>query len=299
MPIPDYNDVTIHQVREMTTPLFESYIGSEAVERSDHVVDAEHGVTIRAHRPVDRDGALPCLVWLHGGGFVTGSYLMDGPRLEGLATRLDAVVISVDYRLAPEVPFPGPLEDCHAALQWVFDNAESLAIDTDRIGIGGLSAGGGLTAALALLARDKGGDTPCFQLLEAPMLDDQLRSESIRRDDLQIWSQASNRYGWQAYLGELYGTETVSYHAAPARCPDLSGLPPTMVILGTADGLRDEGITYASQLMRSGVPTELHVLPGVPHGGTMFIGPRVTARWEQLIEEWLAAQFTTPANGLP
>jgi len=296
MPVPDYDDVTIHQIRDMTAPLFESYVGSEVVTRTDHLIGPERAVTLRVHRPVGRDTDLPCMVWLHGGGFVTGSHLMDGPRLDGLAERLDAVMISVDYRLSPEVPFPGPLEDCYAALQWVFDHARSLAIDTDRIGIGGLSAGGALAAAVALLARDRGGVVPGFQLLEAPMLDDRLRSDSIRRDDLQIWSQESNRYGWQAYLGDLYGSDEVSFHAAPARCLDLSGLPPTMVIVGTADGLRDEDIAYASQLVGAGVPTELHVLPGIPHGGNMFVGTRAAAQWEQLVDDWLANRFRAVAT---
>src|SRR5690606_2208310 len=145
---------------------------SDAVTRSDHVIDESTGVTIRVHRPIGVDGDLPCVYWMHGGGLVLGSNTGDDLRFDNWCRSLQCVGVSVDYRLAPETPYPGPLEDCYAGLAWVHAQAATLGVDTSRVGIGGASAGAGLAAALALLARDRGAPSVAFQLLIYPMLDD-------------------------------------------------------------------------------------------------------------------------------
>src|SRR5262249_29652588 len=154
--------------------------------------------------------------------------------------------------------FPGPLEDCYAGLTWLFDNADALGVDSDRIGIRGASAGGGLAAALALLARDRGALSIAFLLLESPMLDDRQTTPSIQPDDLLVWTREANSFAWGSYLGELVGTPDVPAYAAPARADDLSGLPPTLISVGTADGFYDEDVDFARRLSEAGVPTELH-----------------------------------------
>ncbi|MCU1401233.1 MAG: hypothetical protein JWN62_4342 [Acidimicrobiales bacterium] len=266
---------------------------SDDVERTDIVVSEDPRVVIRVHRPKGVTGPLPCLYSMHGGGYVLGSYAMDDSRFDRFCTKYPCVGVSVEYRLAPEAPYPGPLDDCYAGLQYVFANAGSLGIDPTRIGIGGVSAGGGLAAGLALLARDRGEVTVAFQLLECPMVDDRQATMSSQQDGLAIWSRESNTFGWQSYLGELFGADDVPYHAAPARATDLSGLPPAFVAVGTADGFRDEDIAYATRLNQAGVPTELHVYPGLPHGHMLFAGvaPTAVAQWQRDLEDWLGRQF--------
>ncbi|MCU1365960.1 MAG: hypothetical protein JWL72_2491 [Ilumatobacteraceae bacterium] len=265
---------------------------SDDVERTDIVVSEDPHVVIRVHRPKGVTGALPCLYSMHGGGYVLGSSSMDDSRFDQFCTKYPCVGVSVEYRLAPETPYPGPLDDCYAGLTYVFANAASLGIDPTRIGIGGVSAGGGLAAALALLARDRGEVSVAFQLLECPMVDDRQSTMSSQQDGLAIWSRESNTFGWQSYLGNIFGTDDVPHYAAPARATDLSGLPPAFVAVGTADGFRDEDIAYATRLNQAGVPTELHVYPGLPHGHMLFAGvaPAV-AQWQRDLEDWLGRQF--------
>ncbi len=265
---------------------------SDAVERTDHLVPGEPGVTVRVHRPRGVEGPLPCILQIHGGGYVLGSCDMDDPRFDRWCHDLGVIGVSVDYRLAPETPYPGPLEDCYAALRWTFDNATMLGVDGSRIGIGGVSAGGGLAAGLALLARDRGEVSVAFQVLECPMIDDRQVTESSRYDGLLVWSRESNDFGWRAYLGELHGSDAVPYTAAAARAADLSGLPPALVIVGGADGFRDEDITYALRLNQAGVPTALHVLPGAPHGVQMFTGTPPALQWDRLVTEWVREQVS-------
>jgi acetyl esterase/lipase len=194
--------------------------------------------------------------------------------------------VSVEYRLAPETAYPGPLDDCYAGLRWTLEHAEELGIAPDRIGISGVSAGGGLAAALALLARDRAEVPVAFQLLECPMIDDRQTTSSSQLDGLPIWSREANEFGWRSYLGDLYGGDVPAY-AAAAHATDLSGLPPALVIVGGADGFRDEDIEYALRLNQAGVPTELHVLPGAPHGVQMFTDSVVARRWNRMVTEWL------------
>jgi acetyl esterase/lipase len=242
--------------------------GAEGVERTDHLAPGDPPVPVRAHRPAGAEGPLPCLYWIHGGGYVGGSHELEDVMFDHLCPTLGIAGVAVDYRLAPATPYPGPLEDCYAGLVWTFEHADELGIDRSRIGIGGRSAGGGLAASLALLARDRGTPSVAFQLLDCPMLDDRQCTASSRQEGLPIWSHDSNRAGWQAYLGPLYGSDAVPLTAAPGRAGagDLAGLPPAFVSVGGVDGFVDEDIEYALRLNQAGVPTELHVYPGLPHG---------------------------------
>jgi acetyl esterase/lipase len=215
----------------------------------------------------DGGTARPALVYMHGGGFVLGNAEGDRFLPARIAAETPAVVVSVDYRLAPEHPFPAPVEDCYAALAWTARHAGDLGVDPARIGIGGVSAGGGLAAGVALLARDRGGPALCFQLLDVPELDDRLDTPSMREfGDTPLWSRPNATASWQHYLGPQADGARVSPYAAPARAADLSGLPPAYVSVCQFDPLRDEGIEYAQRLVRHGVPTELHLFPGTFHG---------------------------------
>jgi len=227
-------------------------------------------VRVRRYRPTDHEGPLPALVYLHGGGFVVGSLDLYDADARRIAAEVGALVLSVDYRLAPEHPFPAGLEDCYATLVWLADHAAELGVDRDRIAVGGESAGGGLTAGVALLARDRGGPQVCLQFLGIPELDDRLETESMRTlVDSPITTIPNGEYSWDAYLGAgVRGTDQVSPYAAPARATDLSGLPPALVTAYEFDALRDEGIAYAQRLLAAGVPTELHVYPGAFHSCT-------------------------------
>jgi acetyl esterase/lipase len=228
-------------------------------------------VRVRRYRPADPDGPLPALVYFHGGGFVAGSLDLYDADCRRIAAEVGAVVVSVDYRLAPEHPFPAPLEDCYAALGWVAGQAAELGVDPDRIAVGGESAGGGLAAGVALLSRDRGGPRLCLQLLGIPELDDRLDTESMRTlgAESPITTIANGEISWDSYLGAgVRGTDQVSPYAAPARATDLTGLPPALVTAYGLDALRDEDIAYAQRLLASGVPTELHVYPGAFHACT-------------------------------
>ncbi len=264
---------------------------SDAVARTDHVVPGDPPVRVRVHRPVGLEGRLPAVVTIHGGGYVIGSYDMDDTVLDQWCPALGIVGVSVDYRLAPETPYPGPLDDCYAALRWTSDHADELGIDPGCIGVSGLSAGGGLAAALALRARDRGEIPLAFQLLDCPMLDDRQRTPSIRAPGLYVWSSGSNEFGWRSYLGELYESDDVPVYAAPARATELGGLPPACVIVGSIDGFRDEDIDYAQRLNQAGVPCELHVIAGLPHAYLLVPGAAAVQQAARCRDDWLARQL--------
>jgi len=265
---------------------------SDAVERSDAVVPGDPAVPIRVHRPKGFEGVLSCVYSMHGGGYVIGTFAMDDPLFDHLCPELGFVGVSVDYRLAPETPYPGPLEDCYRGLRWVHDHAGELGVDPDRIGVMGVSAGGGLAAALCLLARDRGDVSVAFQLLDSPMLDDRQVTPSSRQDGLPVWSRSSNSFGWRSYLGDLYNRDDVPYTAAAARATDLTGLPTAFVSVGAVDGFRDEDVEYALRLNQAGVPAELHVYPGACHG-FFHLAPDapVSRRCKRNMEDWLGRQL--------
>jgi acetyl esterase/lipase len=259
---------------------------TDAVAREEVTIPGDPVVTVRVHRPVGVSGTLPGVLSIHGGGYVLGSCDMDDPTFEDWCPRFGLVGVSVEYRLAPETAYPGPHDDCFTALRWMHDNAKLLGIDPARIGISGISAGAGLAAGVTLRARDEGVPL-AFQLLEAPMLDDRQITLSSQIDKLLVWSRGANTFGWRSYLGPLYGTDDIPSYAAPARATDLSGLPPTFVNVGSADGFRDEDIDYATRLNGAGVPTELHVYPGGPHGYQMFQDSSIARRSRRDRDEWL------------
>jgi len=265
---------------------------SDDVVRTEHVVPGDPPITVRVHRAANATGVLPCVFSIHGGGYVLGSASMDDGSFDRWCPQLGIVGVSVEYRLAPETPYPGPLEDCYRGLQWVVANADELGVDPARIGVHGISAGGGLAAALALLARDRGGPSLAFQLLDCPMLDDRQQTVSSQVNGLAVWSKESNTFGWRAYLGSLYGSADVPSHAAPAREADLHGLPPAFVSVGTVDGFHDEDVDYAVRLNHAGVPTELHVYPGAPHGYQMAQDSDVARRAWRDKTDWLRRQLS-------
>ena len=227
------------------------------------VVSVDANVSVHVFRPASARPRTPALLWIHGGGMVLGDAAQDSGFCRLVADQLNIVVVSVEYRLAPEHPFPVPLEDCYTALQWL---ARQPDIDPARIAIGGQSAGAGLAAALALLAKERGKIRPVLQLLSYPMLDDRT---TIRTDidprGLRLWSPASNRFGWRAYLGPPTADGNVPPLAAPARYDDLSGLPPAWIGVGTNDLFHDEDVTYARRLQQAGVASTLHVVSGAYH----------------------------------
>jgi len=234
----------------------------EEVEVTERYI--EEGVYLRVYKPVNSSEVLPALLWIHGGGYLGGFIKKD----EGLCIRFvkeaRCVVVSVEYRLAPEYKYPVALEDCYSALKWMHDNAEELGADKDRIAIAGNSAGGGLTAALSLLARDRGGPEVMFQMPLYPMIDDRCDTPScIEIQDSKSWFGECNKLAWSLYLGDL---EDVPQYAAPARAEDYAGLPPTYTIIGDLDPFRDETIEYVARLSRAGVPVEFHLYPGCFHG---------------------------------
>jgi acetyl esterase/lipase len=236
-------------------------------------------VRVRIYRPRTLAGPAPALLWMHGGGYVMGAPEQDEPLCAANALELGIVVVSVDYRLAPEHPFPAPLLDCYAALRWLSAQAAALDVAPDRIAIGGASAGGGLTAALAQLALDRGEIRPAFQLLIYPMLDDRTAARTDIDDrNHRGWNHPSNVFGWTSYLGQAPGRPSVPLYAVPARREDLSGLPPAWLGVGTHDLFHDEDLEYARRLNASGVPCEIDLVPGAFHGFDAFCGGAPVSR---------------------
>lgn len=232
-------------------------------------------------RPEKLDARRPGLLHVHGGGYVAGAPDEVAFRYLPLVAELGVVVASVDYRLAPETPAPGGVEDCYAALRWFTgEGAAALNVDPASIGVMGESAGGGMAAALALLARDRGGPTLAFQQLIYPMLDDRtcVHPEPHPHAGHYIWTPHNNRFGWRAHLGAEPGGPDISPYAAPARAESLAGLPPTFISTGALDLFLEEDLDYARRLTRAGVPTELHVYPGGFHGYDLAPGAEVSRR---------------------
>lgn len=224
---------------------------------------------LRIYRPANAESASAAVYVIHGGGMVTGSIETEELVAMRLCERLGCQVASVEYRLAPEHPFPAPQEDCYAGLAWLSGQAEELGIAADRIALFGVSAGAGLAASTALMARDRGGPELAFQLLGCPMLDDRGETPSSHEIvDLKVWDREANLEGWSCLLGDA--DPATARYASPARCVDLRGLPPTYVDVGELDGFRDEAIEYAARLLRAGIPTELFVYPGGVHGSQFF-----------------------------
>ena len=224
-------------------------------------------VTIHTYESPDRVRPSGALVWTHGGGFVLGTPAVGHEFCSRVAAELGAFVVSVDYRLAPEHPFPVPLEDAYTGLRWLSEHASELGVDPARLAVGGDSAGGGLAASLAQLAHDHAEVPVCFQLLVYPMLDDRttLRVDHGGTGDF-VWTPSSNRFGWACYLGQPPVAPSAPSYAAAARREDLSGLPQAWIGVGDLDLFHTEDVEYADRLRRAGVESELVVVPGMYHG---------------------------------
>ncbi|MDX6355048.1 MAG: acetyl esterase [Streptomyces sp.] len=249
---------------------------------TDHTVPGPTGapgVLLRSYRP-DPPAASAGILDVHGGGFMLGDLDVSHAANVALARAVGAVVVAVDYRLAPEHPYPAGLADCYAALSWFAAHAGEFGVDPERIAIHGGSAGAGLCAALALLARDRGGPSIAFQYLGVPELDDRLTTPSMTAfTDTPTWTRPDAARSWDAYLGPgRRGTDDVPPYAAPARAADLSGLPPAYISVKEFDPMRDEGIAYATGLLAAGVPVELHVFPGTFHGSAVMAEAGVSQR---------------------
>jgi acetyl esterase/lipase len=246
--------------------------------------------------PVPGTKGRPAFLHMHGGGYISGVAGQFSPFLQAVAQKCGCVVVSVDYRLAPETHFPGSLEDNYTALSWLYKNADELGVDRKRIAIGGESAGGGHSAQLAIAARDRREIPILFQLLIYPMLDD--RTGSTRPVPPHIgqfvWNAASNRFGWSSLLGVPAGSANVPAGSVPSRVENLAGLPPAFISVGAIDLFVDEDVEYARRLINTGVPTELHVIPGAYHGYDLLapyapVSKRFTESWMIALQRAFAA----------
>jgi len=259
--------------RSYASPPIEETLRGRAIEREEHTVAGHRGdpVDVSVLRPTDAADARPCVLFVHSGGLMFGDRFSGADLVLGWVETLGAVLVTVEYRLAPEFPDPFPREDCYAALEWVAANAERLGVRRDRLLVAGASSGGGLAAGTALAARDRGGPALCGQVLDYPMLDDRgVTSSTGQFDGVGVWDRVSNETGWSALLGEARGGPDVSPYAAPARALDLSGLPPAFVDVGAAEIFRDEAIAYAGRIWAAGGDAELHVWSGGFHAFDIF-----------------------------
>jgi acetyl esterase len=258
----------------------ENPIGEDRVRFEDRSIPGPANapdVQVRVYTPVGDAKTRSAVLYIHGGGFCFGSVEFEHQGAMGTAHGADAVVVSVEYRLAPEHPFPAGIEDCYAALEWLASAAPTLGVDAARIAVMGQSAGGGLSAGVALMARDRGGPRLCFQVLGIPELDYRLETPSMREFvDTPLWNRPNAIMSWRYYLGENSGD--VSPYASPSVAEDLSGLPPAYVSTMEFDPLRDEGIEYALRLQQAGVPVELHHYPGTFHGSALVTSAAVSRR---------------------
>jgi acetyl esterase/lipase len=270
IPTIDLTEEILPAVRAAGIPFPTDPRAAEAVTLMERLVPGPIGapdVGIAIYTPRNGIEHFPCIFHIHGGGFVRGSAAELAPVHHKLALEANCIVVSVDYRLAPEIRFPGAIEDCYAALSWVVSNAPELNIDLNRLGVMGESAGGGLAAALALLVRDRGEFKLSFQHLIYPMLDDRtcVSADPHPFAGHFIWTPKSNAFGWSSILGVTPGSADISPYAAAARAVNLADLPPAYIATGGLDLFLEEDMEYARRLMRHGVSVELHVYPGAYH----------------------------------
>jgi acetyl esterase len=239
------------------------------IEIEDSFVPSADGgkgrVPVRIYRPKSAAGVLPVLLYLHGGGFFCGDLFSEEFQCAHYAHYVQCVVVCVEYRLAPENPFPAAFTDCYRVLEFLWAEHQSLKLNREAIAVGGSSAGANLAAAVALAARDRGGPKICFQMLLIPALDDRLETPSAREfTDVPDFARPEAVTMWRWYLGE--NLQNISYYAAPARVQDLSNLPAAYILCAGLDPLRDEGLDYARRLTEAEVAVELHLIPSIPHG---------------------------------
>ena len=266
---------TLDDFRALVLSLYpDEQVGEE--ERLVPRPDGAPDVRVLIYRPAGMAGPLPAVLYIHGGGFVAGRPdMMNGASRE-LAERLGTVVFAVQHRLAPETPFPGPVDDCYAALDWLFGEAGGLGIDAGRIAIYGQSAGGGLAAATALVARDRGRHRLAAQFLLYPMLDPRTGTAHAPVDNPAtgefMWTRENTRFGWSAMRGEAEPDPARTSHFAPALATELGCLPPTFMAVGSLDLFLEEAAAYALRLSRAGVPIDFRIYPGAVHGFEIITG---------------------------
>ena len=271
---PSVGDVAARRANaEVTFAFFDAQAPAVSdVTTADHVTTASDGSEILLRWFVKEGGAQgPGLYYVHGGGMILGSLRLYGGLIREYVSASGVPALAVEYRLAPEHPYPTPVQDCYAGLAWFADHAGELGVDGARIAIMGDSAGGGLAAAAALLARDRGGPALARQILVYPMLDDRTTVPDPALEPFVTWTYDDNLTGWGALLGTHAGTDGVSAYAAPARATDLSGLPATYIDVGELDIFRDEDIEFARRLAATATSVEVHVHPGVPHSFERYV----------------------------
>jgi acetyl esterase/lipase len=228
-------------------------------------------IRTRIYKRFGSQGPVPALLYLHGGGYFMGSPEVFGPSIRGFIETRDCIVIAPDYRKSFEAPYPAAIDDCYDTLVWIKKNAQALGVRADQIMVAGHSAGGGLTAALTLRARDRGEVNIAFQMPIYPMIDDRMLTESARDNHAPLWNSKLNALGWALYLRDLQQRQQpIPYDAAPARAHDYSNLPPTMTFVGELEPFRDETIAYVENLRAAGVPVEFAIFKGCFHGFDLF-----------------------------
>ena len=251
---------TLPEIQKSLSKILESLPKDDAVEVYDEMITST--LRVRVYKPKSEQKDFPGLLWIHGGGHIMGIPEMNEALCIRFAKDAGCIVAAPDYRLAPEHKYPADVDDCYAALVWMTEN---LPVRKDKIAVSGQSAGGGLTAAVALMARDKKGPAICFQMPLYPMLDCRNITPSVNQiADHRVWCKDFNVTAWKMYLGD--DVKEVPAYASPALAEDLSNLPPAYIMVGQLDPFRDEDISYAQRMLQAGVPVELHVIPGVTHG---------------------------------
>ncbi len=286
--------IEIMRAAPITAPV-ETVLAGRNISHREVTIRGHEGadITLSVFARDDHDAAGPGIYHTHGGGMIIGDRFTGIEVPLDWVERFDAVCISVEYRLAPEFPDPYLVEDCYAGLRWTAEHAAELGIDPGKLIIAGGSAGGGLAAGTALLARDRQGPPLAGQVLIYPMLDDRNQTVSAQQFvGIGVWDRGSNETGWAAYLGERFGTDDVPIYAAPARATDLSGLPPAYIDVASAEVFRDEAVAYASQIWADGGVAELHVWPGGFHGfDLMAPEARISREAIAARTNWVARQF--------